>query len=149
MANYRRVYVPGGAYFFTVVVFERRPFLTTDLAHRCLHEAWKTVQTEQPFQVEAVCLLPNHLHCIWSLPKDDADYSQRWNMIKGVFSKRYLAAGGQDGARNASRQRTGGAALWQRRFWEHYVRDEENFQQHIDYIHFNPVKRGYVVRPAD
>ena len=149
MSEYRRAKIPGATYFFTVVTFDRKQILTTDLARRCLRSAWEDAQKRHPFRVEAVCLLPEHLHCIWTLPGNDADFSIRWNMIKGLFSKRYLAGGGTDGLRNKSRKRTGEAALWQRRFWERLIRDENDLRKHFDYIHFNPVKHGHVVRPAD
>lgn len=149
MPNYRRVYTSGGLYFFTVVTFGRRPFLTTDLARCCLRSVWQEIQKKHPFQTEAVCLLPDHLHCIWRLPDGDADFSGRWNTIKSMFSKRYLSCGGTEAVRNASRQRKGESAIWQRRFWEHAIRDHEDFCRHLDYIHFNPVKHGQVLQPAD
>ncbi len=149
MPQYKRAVVPGGTFFFTVVTFNRRPLFSSDLARHCLHNVWKDAQARYPFKVEAICLLPDHLHCIWTLPKNDFDFSSRWNMIKGLFSKRYLAKGGKDGSRNNSRKRKGEAAIWQRRFWEHVIRNSDDLQKHFDYTHFNPVKHGYVKQAAD
>jgi putative transposase len=149
MPDYRRANVLGGTYFFTLAAFDRRPFLTTDLARCCLRSALTEVRRQCPFQVEAVCLLPEHLHCIWRLPAGDADFSGRWRDVKGLFSKRYLANGGQETTRNKSRRQRGEAAVWQRRFWEHLIRDENDYYRHLDYIHFNPVKHGHVSRPSD
>ncbi len=91
--------------------------------------------------------LPEHLHCIWRLPEGDRDYSKRWRLIKGMFSKRYLKAGGKEGTRNQSRLRKREAAIWQRRYWEHQIRDDEDFETHFDHIHFNPVKHAHVRQP--
>lgn len=149
MPNYSRSRVRGGTFFFTVVTHDRRKFLTDDLARRCLRRAWKRTIEKKPFTVDAVCLLPDHLHCIWTLPENDRDFSGRWTALKGMFTRYYLNAGGEDGERNKSRSRHGEAAVWQRRFWEHTIRDEEDYSRHVDYIHFNPVKHGYVAKPAD
>jgi putative transposase len=107
------------------------------------------VQNNHPFQIDAVCLLPEHIHCIWTLPEGDVDYSMRWKEIKRTFTQAYLDQIGPGGPRNASRQKQGEAAVWQRRFWEHTLRDEEDFNRHVDYIHYNPVKHGLVNRVAD
>ncbi len=148
MAKYRRLYIPGGTYFFTVVTFDRRPFLTSDLARKCLRAAWIEVRRKYPFELDALCLLPDHLHCLWTLP-DDVDYSIRWSAIKGGFTRRYLAAGGTQGVRSPSRWKKGEAAVWQRRFWEHTIRNDKDLRRHYDYIHYNPVKHGLVQRPYD
>ena len=97
----------------------------------------------------AVCLLPEHLHCIWSLPEGDADYSKGWKEIKRKFTRGYLLEVGPGGERNASRVRRGEAAVWQRRFWEHTMRDEGDLNRHLDYIHYNPVKHGLVKNVSD
>ena len=150
MSHYRRANDPGGCYFFTVVAYGRRPFLTDDLARDCLRRAWRTVRERRPFDLVGLCLLPDHLHCIWRLPPDDADFSTRWATIKGVFTREYLRnAGVTEGPRNPSRVRRREAALWQRRFWEHEIRDEVDLSRHLNYIHFNPVKHGLVADPAD
>ena len=144
MPNYRRPLAPGATVFFTVVTFERKPMLTTELSRKILRRVWKRVQTQHPFVVDAVCLLPDHLHCLWALPENDGDYSLRWSAIKGLFTKEYLNSAGQDGMRNDSRKKRGEAAVWQRRFWEHTIRDEVDYCNHFDYIHYNPVKHGLV-----
>ena len=149
MSNYIRAKFGGGVYFFTLVTFNRRPFLTSPLARKTLRFAWKDVQSRYPFEVDAICLLPDHLHCIWRLPENDADFSNRWMSIKAIFSKRYLSSGGQEGRRNDSRKKRGEAAIWQRRFWEHSIRDDSDYARHFNYIHYNPVKHGYVKRPHD
>ena len=149
MPNYRRWYVPGGTYFFTVVTFARRRFLTSASARRLLRKAIEGVRGEMPFQIVAWVLLPDHLHTVWTLPSGDCGYSRRWRAIKGAFTKTYLAAGGQEGARSASRRGRGEAAVWQRRFWEHTVRDEDDLALCVDYIHWNPVKHGLARRAGD
>ena len=149
MSNYIRAKFTGGLYFFTLVTFNRRPFLTSPLARKTLRFVWKDVQSRYPFEVNAICLLPDHLHCIWRLPEGDADFSNRWMSIKAIFSKRYLSMGGHEGQRNTSRKKRGEAAIWQRRFWEHLIRDDSDYARHFDYIHYNPVKHGYVKRPRD
>ena len=136
-------------FFFTVVTFDRRPILTTDLGVSCLREAWRSTRETMPFETEAVCVLPDHLHTIWSLPDDDTDYSTRWRKLKGVFTRSFRKLGGVGSPRGPSRRRTGEAAVWQRRFWEHRIRDTEEFRHHVDYTHFNPVKHGLVTSVAD
>ena len=149
LAEYRRRLVDGGCYFFTLVTHDRRPLLTSPLARRCLRSAWTETRRRKPFRLDAVCLLPDHLHCVWTLPQDDADYPARWSMIKSLFTKRYLGEGGDQGPQNASRQRSGEATVWQRRYWEHVIRDDADFERHVNYTHYNPVKHGHVLRPAD
>ena len=144
MSNYRRPFAPGGTVFFTVVTFDRKPILTTELSRDILRRVWKRVQNQHPFVVDAICLLPDHLHCMWTLPENDGDYGRRWSAIKGLFTKEYLKSGGQEGIRNDSRKKRGEAAVWQRRFWEHTIRDEMDYSNHFDYIHYNPVKHGLV-----
>jgi putative transposase len=149
MPTFRRAFVEGASYFFTVVTFDRLPILTEERCRKILHDAWLDVKGRFPFHTVAVCLLPDHLHCIWSLPEGDADYPLRWREIKRLFTKRYLVEVGPGGARNAARQKKGEAAIWQRRYWEHMVRDEEDKRRHVDYMHYNPVKHGLVERAAD
>jgi putative transposase len=149
MSHYRRANDPGAYYFFTVVTNDRRAFLTDEATRGCLRHAWRIVRERRPFQLIALCLLPNHLHCIWKLPEDDADYSTRWASIKAIFTREYLRQGGVEGARNRSHRRRHEAAIWQRRFWEHRIRDQRDFSRHVDYIHFNPVKHGLVTDPSD
>jgi putative transposase len=115
MPNYRRSY-NGNTYFFTVVTYNRRPILTSDPARNLLHNAWIDVQNRHPFTIDAICLLPDHLHCVWTLPEGDANYSMRWKEIKRLFTKGYLDQIGPGDERNSSRQTRGEAALWQCRF---------------------------------
>jgi putative transposase len=149
MTNYRRARLEGGCFFFTVVTYDRRRFLTEDRARECLRAAWDETQRVWPFEVVAVCLLPEHLHCVWRLPEGDEDYSRRWGRIKAGFSRRYLRAGGTESRQSASRRGKRERGVWQRRFWEHRIRDETDLQRHIDYIHFNPVKHELAEQVAD
>jgi putative transposase len=149
MPEYHRSIVPGGVFFFTVVTFQRARILTLTESREFLHAAWKKVKERYPFQTDAVCLLPDHIHCIWSLPEGDANYSLRWSEIKKSFSKAYLKQFGTIESKNVSQQKRGEAAVWQRRFWEHTIRDLDDFNRHINYIHFNPVKHGLVNNPED
>lgn len=144
MSHYRRARFPGGYYFFTVVTYKRRPLFLDETARACLRHAWREVQRRRPFEVVALCLLPEHLHCVWKLPEGDSDFSQRWAAIKAVFTREYLKLHPGGDVRNPSRQRSGEAAVWQRRFWEHQIRDEADLKRHVDYIHFNPVKHALV-----
>ena len=144
MPNYRRAKFEGGYYFFTVVTYRRRKLFTTEFARECLHLAVNETRLTRSFEIIAFCLLPEHLHCIWKLTEDDADYSRRWSSIKGQFSRAYLKLSGQRGQVSSSRARKGEVCIWQRRFWEHQIRDENDLQRHVDYIHYNPVKHGLV-----
>jgi len=149
MPEYRRTKIAGGTFFFTVVTFNRKPFLISDTARNLLHSAWVATQQRFPFITEAICLLPDHLHCIWRLPEDEIDYSVRWKEIKRRFTKRYLEQIGPGEPPNESRLKRHEAAVWQRRFWEHTIRDQADLNAHLDYIHFNPVKHGLVERVSD
>ena len=149
MPEYRRPRMPGGTYFFTLVTFDRQPIFSQADARKLLRLAWKDVCVRLPFQTEAVCLLPDHLHCIWKMPEGDTNYSVRWSEIKRLFTRSYISNIGPGGERNQSRRKRGEAAIWQRRFWEHMIRDEEDLNRHIDYIHYNPVKHGLVQRVCD
>lgn len=149
MPNYRRNYVPGGTYFFTVVTHERRPILTTPLARECLREAISDERDARPFEQFAIVLLPDHLHAIWILPPGDDDYSTRWEMVKSTFTRNYLKRGGEEGATTLSRLKHRERAVWQRRFWEHTCEDEDDLKRFCDYLHWNPVKHGLVERVVD
>ena len=144
MPNYVRAKFEGGYYFFTVVTFRRKKFLTSTLSRDCLRFAFDKAKKKRPFGIIAICLMPDHLHCVWKLPEGDANFSTRWNSIKSLFTKMYLNCGGCDSKRNSSRIKKGEAAVWQRRFWEHRIRDVNDLQKHIDYVHYNPVKHGLV-----
>src|SRR5207248_6564114 len=145
----KRNRTPGGVYFFTVVTHERRPILTTDLGRACLREAFRAEQARAPFDLFAVVLLPDHLHAVWVLPAGDADYSARWGKIKESFPRAYLARGGGEGKMSANRARHRERGVWQHRFWEHTVRDEDDLERCVNYIHWNPVKHGLVARVRD
>lgn len=114
-----------------------------------MHDAWKDTQRRFPFETIAICLLPDHLHCIWKLPGFDSNYSIRWKEIKYRFTVGFLKEIGPGGERNESRQNRQEAAIWQRRFWEHTIDGEEDFENHFDYIHYNAVKHGLVERAVD
>jgi putative transposase len=144
MPNYVRAFVPGGTFFFTVALLERRQRLLTDHID-VLRTAVRNARRRRPFTIDAMVVLPEHLHCVWTLPPDDADFSARWHDIKSRFAAA-IPAGEPLSAR---RLRKGERGIWQRRFWEHCIRDERDLSNHIDYIHFNPVKHGHVTRVAD
>jgi putative transposase len=143
MVLYRRNFLPGGTYFFTVTLADRRSSVLLDHIS-VLRGAFRRARHERPFEIDAIVVLPEHLHAVLTLPPDDADYSGRWRLIKTLFSNRVLAAGDP-----IARHRDGELALWQRRFWEHTIRDEGDFSRHVDYIHFNPVKHELVSRVLD
>ena len=149
MPNYIRIHDSGGMYFFTLATYNRLPIFSTPTARDLLRSAWMEVQTRHPFTMVAVCLLPDHLHCIWSLPEEDDNYSMRWKEIKRRFTSGYLLKIGPGEPRSESRNKRKEAAIWQRRFWEHTIRDEIDLARHIEYIHNNPVKHGFVDDPAN
>jgi putative transposase len=149
MPDYRRLHIPDGTVFFTVVTHDRRPFLTDSLARDCLREAIEKVRRQRPFTLAAMVLLPDHLHAIWTLPDRDGDYSVRWRLIKQEFTELYLARGGREGRRSPSRMKRKERGVWQRRFWDHVIRDEHDLERHFDYLHYNPVKHGLVRRVRD
>jgi putative transposase len=149
MPNYRRNYVPGGTYFFTVVTHQRAPILTTSLGRSCLRKAIQTAQSKGQFKVFAIVLLPDHLHTVWVLPDGDADYSSRWGRIKEAFTRMYRAGGGLLKPVSASRRKHREQSVWQRRFWEHTCRDEDDLIRFVDYLHWNPRKHGLVSRIQD
>ena len=144
MPNYRRVYIDGSTVFITLVTYQRIPFLIQPEAREILRCAWKCVAKSHPFNLDAVCLLPDHIHMMITLPEYDADYSLRMREIKRLFSVRYLSLMGGFSRQNESQKSKHEAALWQRRFWEHTIRDEKDYQNHFDYIHYNPVKHEFV-----
>jgi len=144
MPNYIRAIVPGGTFFFTVALLEGRRRLLTDHIDD-LRSVFADARSRRPFAIEAIVVLPDHLHCIWTLPPGDSDFSARWHDIKARFSARIP----EGEWRSDRRVRKGERAIWQRRFWEHAIRDDRDFQRHVDYIHFNPVKHGHVDRVAD
>lgn len=149
MPEYTRVKVKGGTYFFTVVAFGRQPILTNDQVRAALREGIQEVQQSMPFTIEAWVLLPDHLHTIWTLPENDDNFGSRWAVIKRIVSKRCGSLEGLSESVRNSRSKRGESPIWQRRFWEHCIRDERDLQRHLDYIHWNPVKHAYVKRVMD
>lgn len=145
MPNYVRHWRPGGTYFFTVNLLERGG---NDLLIRrveALRDAVRVTRAERPFEIVAWVVLPDHMHAIWTLPEGDADYATRWGAIKSRFSRSIPTTEFVNTSRQSRRER----GIWQRRYWEHTIRDERDLANHIDYIHINPVKHGYVTHAAD
>ena len=149
MPEYRRSFIEGRPYFFTVVTYNRWPILINTEARKLLRSAWIDVCGRFPFATDAMCLLPDHIHCIWALPNRDMNYSVRWKEIKRLFTKNYLEQIGPGDVRSESRVRRGGAVIWQRWFLEHTIRDQTDMNRHLDYIHYNPVKHGLVQTISD
>ena len=140
MPNYRRAR-HGSTFFFTLVTRDRLPVLCDAPVRRLLRQAIGELRIQRPFQIDAWVLLPDHLHCIWTLPGNDPDYSARWGWVKKEVTKRLRLVPGMAG--------TARPTLWQPRFWEHMIRDEADFAAHCDYIHFNPVKHGLARSPRE
>jgi len=145
MTAYRRAYALGATWFFTVALAERHNNRLLIERVDALREAFRDVKTRHSFQVDAIVILLEHLHCLWTLPPGDTDFSTRWSLIKARFS-RSIPSGER---LSASRAKRGERGIWQRRFWEHLIRNEEDFARHVDYIYWNPVKRGHVAQPLD
>ena len=142
--QYRRAKHKGGCYFFTVNIAERNRSLLIDHVDH-LRDCMKKVQQKHPFFIDAVVILPDHCHAIWTLPPEDNDYATRWMLIKSNFSRGLP----KEERINASRLKKRERGIWQKRYWEHLIRDDNDFARHVDYIHFNPVKHGYVERAVD
>ena len=141
MSDYRRLFMPGGTYFFTLNLRDRR----SDLLVRhigLLRESWREVSNTHPFETLAAVVLPDHMHIVVSLPEDDADYPPRLRLLKSGFTRRLpddVKSEGRKGERN----------VWQRRYWEHTIRDEADLEAHVNYVHYNPVKHGHVAEMDD
>ncbi len=144
MARYRRANADGACYFFTVVTERRQRILTEPDIRAALRDAIEKVRIKRPFQIDGWVLLPDHLHAIWTLPPGDADFSTRWRLIKARFSR-----GLPVGALRASHVKRHERGIWQRRFWEHHIRDEADMAAHLRYCWWNPVKHGFVTQPED
>ena len=144
MPNYRRNFVSGGCYFFTVNLLERKRTLLVDHID-LLRDSVCRVRRLHPFHIDAWVVLPDHMHCIWTLPSDTDDFPLRWRLIKLLFSK------GLPKTERLSvvRKRRGERGIWQRRYWEHTIISDRDYNQHIDYIHVNPLKHGYVKQVSD
>ena len=143
MPQYRRAKIEGSVFFFTVVLAERPSNLLFEEIER-LRQSYRAVQQRRPFETIAVCILPDHLHALWALPESDADFSTRWSLIKSGFS-RGLDAQTRSASKIVKREK----GIWQRRYWEHAIRDNADLDRHVDYIHFNPVKHGHTLRVRD
>jgi putative transposase len=137
MPNYRRNRIPGGTYFFTVNLRDRRSGLLVAQIE-ALREAVRAVRRQSPFDIDAWVVLPDHMHCLWTLPESDSEFPDRWRRIKAAFSKSLPDT--KQALR--PRLRKGELGIWQRGYWEHTVRDDRDYAAHMDYIHFNPVKHG-------
>ena len=135
--------MPGGTFFFTVVTYNRRPSFSEDRARRLLRQALDQANRRRPFHTVAAVLLPDHLHCIWTLPHGDADFSTRWRQIKGAFTRAYLTGGGDEAHLSQGKRRKGARGVWHQRFWEHTIRDHDDLRRHVEYIFYNPVKHGH------
>jgi len=147
MPDYRRSHVPGAAYFFTLVTHERRILFDSAISRQLLRDAIEAVRREMPFSIDGFVLLHDHLHTLWTLPNGDSDYSARRGKIKKHFTQSFLNAGGTDNVVSESKIAHRRRGIWQRRFWEHVIRDDDDYNRHLIYIHFNPVKHGYVACP--
>jgi putative transposase len=145
--NYRRLRIPGGTYFFTLVTFNRNHILTNPQYIDTLRESFKLAMRSYPFTIDAHVILPDHIHMIWTLPQGDDNYPLRWSIIKNSFSRHMNKS--LKSCEPLNKGAKGEAGFWQRRYWEHVIRDDTDLSNHIDYIHFNPVKHGYVLNPED
>jgi len=149
MSRYRRAATAGASYFFTVVAYRRQTIFCDEVFRNALRAAITSVRVAHPFVIDAWVLLPDHLHCVWTLPEGDADFSTRWKIIKRAVSvacrEDYRRAEWMTASKLKHREST----IWQRRFWEHQIRDDLDLERHVDYIHFNPVKHGYVKSVID
>lgn len=143
--DYRRVWVEGGTYFFTVNLLERKG---NDLLVRyidVLRAAVAQVKIKYPFIIHGWVVLPDHIHCVIELPEGDANFAVRWRLIKILFSKGLP----RDEHRSMVRIHRKERGIWQRRYWEHLIRDQQDFQNHMNYVHINPVKHGLVQRVSE
>jgi putative transposase len=147
MPNYRRTRMAGGTYFFTVVTFRRLPLLASSSAISVLQSSFEAVMACHPFTVEAMVIMPDHLHCIWTLPEGDHDFSTRWRLVKARFSRACQRSQVERIPSSLLRKREKG--VWQQKFWEHCIRDDSDFNAHCDYIHYNPVKHGLAQSPCE
>jgi putative transposase len=149
MPEYRRVKTAGGTYFFTLVTNLRQPILTKEVFRLALRQGIQRARDTLPFQIDAWVLLPDHLHAVWTLPPEDDNYAPRWAIIKRRVSTLCGKQFNKIEELSESRQKRKESGIWQKRFWEHQIRDDLDFQRHMDYLHWNPVKHGYVQSVAD
>jgi putative transposase len=147
MPQYRRAFQPGGTFFFTIVTENRAPLFTAQPARDLLHVAFDQCRATRPFTIDALALLPEHFHILLTLPPGDHDYPARLASIKTHFTRTWLAAGGREQSRSASRLKHRRRGVWQRHFWEHLIRDKDDYNNHLDYICYNPVKHQHAPCP--
>ena len=144
MPRYRRAKIEGGIFFFTLALADRSSDLLVRHIDR-LRQAYQAMQQRFPFETAAICILPEHIHALWQLPDGDDDFARRWSVFKSGFSRTFAAAQTRSASKIAKREK----GIWQRRYWEHIIRDDADFERHVNYIHYNPVKHGLVTRVAD
>jgi putative transposase len=144
MSRYRRALIPCGVFFFTVALADRSSDLLVRHVER-LRRIYKITEERQPFETIAICILPDHLHALWALPQDDTNFPLRWSLIKSGFSRGLAAEVPRTPSKLAKRER----GIWQRRYWEHAIRNDADLDRHVDYIHYNPIKHGLVTRVCD
>jgi putative transposase len=149
MPDYRRYFVPGGTYFFTLVTAERASLFADAAARTLLGVKMREQRGEAPFETVAAVLMPDHLHVIWTLPTGDSEYPERWRAIKAAFTAEWMSRGNKEQPVSDGYRRQRRRGIWQPRFIEHTIRDETDLLHHADYIHYNPVKHSYVRRPCD
>lgn len=149
MSRYRRTRTEGGTYFFTIVTYRRQRFFLREDLINDLRQAITDVRQKYPFKIDAWVLLPDHIHCIWTLPKKDNDYSKRIGMIKAQFTSRAKKHLEKPQWITPSKSKHRESTIWQRRFWEHEIRNNKDFERHVDYVHFNPVKHDLVNAACD
>ena len=149
MPHYLRAWVPGGTFFFTIATFGRRRIFNHPESRRILGKTVNQVRRACPFSLDAWVLMPDHLHTIWTLSQEDTNYGKRIGLVKANFSKAAKTWFHDESMMNPSRRDRRETTIWQRRFWEHTIRDEEDLARHFDYIHYNPVKHGLVQRVRD
>lgn len=142
MSRYRRTHIAGATYFFTVVTYRRQAILCDPEVQTALRNAIETVRNNRPFTIDAWVLLPDHLHCIWTLPIGDADNATRWGRIKRAVSLACGSSYRRPEWLSASKRSHRESTIWQRRYWEHQIRDDRDFARHMDYVHYNPFKHG-------
>ncbi|MBV07718.1 MAG: transposase [Rubinisphaera sp.] len=149
MPNYRRAHIPGATYFFTAKTENNATIFNSENSIIQLKQVIQETRKRWPFEIPAIVVLPDHIHTIWELPRDDSNFSIRWSWLKKELTKRYLKEGGIEQPISLSRERNRRRGVWQRRYWEHVIKDEDDYEAHFDYIHWNPVKHGYVQCPSE
>ena len=149
MSRYRRQQAPGSKWFFTVVTYKRRTFLCDEKVRNALRCSINKVQTRYPFKIEAWVLLPDHFHCIWTLPDQDTNFQLRMSLLKRYVTQSCASFLHQDSLNTPSGRKRKESTIWQRRYWEHQLQTEKDFRNHMDYIHYNPVKHELCQSPAE